>query len=82
MKTTVEMLGQWFDRGLFLNSTHMIIVCDEYDYDNYPVYVSLDESAYEVAEAYDKKSMQRVVEVYNLAMDKNEQLAQVRVRNF
>jgi len=43
--------------------THMVVVCDSFDYEDYPVYTS-DPAA--TVKKYEAKSMQRVMEVYDL----------------
>lgn len=80
--TTRQQIGEWFDKGLEQKATHMIIVCDTYDWENYPVYVKSTEKVKEIFSNYNNKNMQKVMEVYNLALDKNEQLNDHRVFNF
>ncbi len=60
--------------------THVMIVCDSYDYTDYPVYVHEDEDIKErIAEH--SMNMQRVVEVYKMSMDIDKQLREFRARN-
>lgn len=44
--------------------THVIIVCDTYDWDDYPVYVSKDEDVRKVESRF-HGNMQQVMEVYS-----------------
>jgi|ERR1039458_6306432 hypothetical protein len=37
--TTKEDLRRWFNEGVELKATHMIVVCDTFDHEDYPVYV-------------------------------------------
>ena len=37
--TTNTDIGEWFDDGVELGASHMIIVCDTFDHEDYPVYV-------------------------------------------
>jgi len=60
----------------------MIVVCDEYDWDDYPVYVSAEQDVREVEAEYRAKPMQRVMEVYKLSMSLDEQMAQHRAFNY
>jgi hypothetical protein len=62
-------------------ATHLIVVCDTLNHDDYPVYVQPDEDAMKKASACMSGSMQRVVEVYNLSMSKEDQLAERRAFN-
>lgn len=80
--TTVSEIRAWFQRGIAENKTHMIIVCDTFDYEDYPVYVSEDEDVHEIKSEYDDKNMQRIMEVYNLKMDMEEQLSTDRNVNY
>jgi hypothetical protein len=57
----------------------MVVVCDTFDYEDYPVYVMPGENARERAAECDAQSMQRVMEVYRLADSIEEQLAEDRV---
>lgn len=82
MAATQEDISNWFDRGVSNNATHMIIVCDTYDYDDYPVYVAIGEDPREVAKRYDGTNMQRLMEVYSLKMPKESQLNSARVWNW
>lgn len=63
-------------------ATHMIVVCDTFSYDDYPVYVMKYQSVREVAASYNGKNMQRVMEVYNLKKSIKKQLAEHRSFNF
>lgn len=84
MATTKEDLSEWFDQGVQRGATHMIVVCDTFDYEDYPVYVTSQEDARKKKEAYDKGEhpMQKVMEVYCLTRDKASQLAERRSFNF
>ncbi|NTF17343.1 hypothetical protein G6L37_02785 [Agrobacterium rubi] len=75
-------LADWLASGAEKGATHMVVVLDGWDQENYPVYVMPGENAREVADKYAHKEMQRVVEVYDLAVDYEQQLGQRRVMNF
>jgi hypothetical protein len=78
MATTREEIGQWFDAGVQAKATHMIVVCDTFEYNDYPAYVGSVDEFYERYDHYNGKNMQRIMEVYDLRVDKAEQLAQHR----
>lgn len=82
MGTLKEDLRRWFLEGVRDKATHMIIVCDTYDHEDYPVFVAVGEDVRKVVGNYNGKDMQRVMEVYDLRMDMEEQLRQDRVFNF
>lgn len=82
MGTTKEDIGTWFDEGVQQGATHMIVVCDTFDYEDYPVYVKPGEDVREKYEQYNGKNMQRVMEVYSLKKSKESQLDERRVFHF
>ncbi|WP_420415321.1 hypothetical protein [Roseibium sp.] len=82
MAATQEEIGKWFDQGVEQKATHMVVVCDTFDHDDYPVFVKPSQSAKKVVEAYDGKNMQRVMEVYDLSLSKADQLSKGRVFNY
>lgn len=79
--TTVDNIKEWFENGKKKKATHMIIVCDTFSHEDYPVYVGKGESASEKYSEYSGKSIQRVMEVYNLSKSMERQLKTVG-RNF
>jgi hypothetical protein len=82
--TTKNEISAWFDEGLNNpdKPTHMIIVCDTYDHEDYPVYVLPTENVHQVYKNKDGNNMQRVTEVYKLTEDKEKQINQSRCFNF
>jgi hypothetical protein len=75
MAASVSDIRRWFEAGVTQGATHMIVVCDTFDYEDFPVYVMPNEDVHElVAERRQFGSMSVVMEVYNLALDKDEQL--------
>lgn len=75
--TTKQEISDWFDRGRAQGAKHMLVVCDTFDYDDYPVYTHSDD---ECLKRYTSPGhMQRVMEVYDLAAPKAEQMDAKRV---
>lgn len=64
------------------NITHMIVVCDTFDFDDYPVFVSKGEDVQEKEAEFRGKEMQRVMEVYSRNHTKEEQLAERRAFHY
>jgi hypothetical protein len=75
-------LKEWLERGAADGATHMIVVVDGWDHEDYPVYVMPGENVREVADKYDGKEMQRIMEVYDLSKDHQLQLNEHRAFNF
>lgn len=77
--TTVNNIYKWLSEAP-ARSTHMLVVCDTFDYGSYPVYVEDGRPKRKVA-FYNNTSMQEVMEVYNLSMNLEEQLKEERAWN-
>lgn len=82
MGTTRDEIREWLERGKAQGATHMIVVCDTYDHEDYPVFVMPGEDAKAKYAEYNGQNMQRVMEVYSYARNLEEQLAADRVHNF
>jgi len=78
MGTSRNEIREWFERGVSNGATHMIIVCDSFSYEDYPVYVKPGEDVHTKSSEYSGKNMQRVMEVYALHLDMEGQLAEHR----
>ena len=75
MAATPDDIKHWIQGAQKSGATHLIVVCDTWDWDDYPVYVTAEEDVYEKISEHDGKNMQKIMEVYNLALDIDEQLA-------
>ena len=60
------------------HTTHVIIVCDTFDNEDYPVYVKDHEDVYEVRDEFDGVNMQKIMEIYNRNLTLEEQMAERR----
>ena len=71
---TRQQISEWFDIGRERSTQprYMLVICDTYDHDDYPSYFTTRESA--VDKIANPGSMQRVMEVYDLNKNKEEQL--------
>jgi hypothetical protein len=82
MAASMSDIRGWFEEGVREGATHMIVVCDTFDHDDYPVFVKPGENIHEKENIYNGREMQRVMEVYNLSMDMGAQLNQRRAFNY
>jgi hypothetical protein len=96
--TNNEEIRSWLLEGKKLGASHVIIVCDTFDYGDYPVYVkkipetmveSMVGRVYEIHDVrqyvdrnYRGQNMQKVMEVYNLSLPMEQQLAAALVYNY
>ena len=82
MSTTQSEIREWLQDGKKQNASHMLVVCDTFDYQDYPVYVNENEDVNEIYQKYNNTNMQKVMEVYNLSMNLEEQLNEYRAFHF
>ena len=74
--TTKQMIQEWFECGVNKQSQYMLVVCDTFDYADYPVYCDTPKQC--MIKYKNPGNMQRIMEVYNLLEDMDEQLNTVR----
>lgn len=81
--TTKNEIKSWLEYGQAQGATHMIVVCDTFDYEDYPVYVKPGEDPRKVAEKYqDFNRMSRVMEVYSYRYPIADQLKEERAFHY
>lgn len=78
MAATKDEIRKWVERGVERGATHVIILCDTWDWEDFPSYVEKDESVYEEVSKCQTADDLRVMEVYNLSMDIETQLNEYR----
>lgn len=74
MVTTTDEIRNWLKRGKEEGATHVIVVCDTFDNDCYPVMVMPGKDVRKKAKEYDDVNMQKIMEVYDLSKDIEEQI--------
>ena len=82
MAATRQDIDGWFERGKADKQQFLIIACDTYDWDDYPIFCS---NAKEFAEKYashNEVNMQTIMEVYDLTKDKVFQMNQNRCYSY
>ncbi len=82
MGTTKEDIKEWIKTGQQRGASHMIVVCDTFDWEDYPVYVMPNENVHDRYEHFNGPNMQKVMEVYNLQKDIEIQINKHRVFEF
>ena len=92
MTATRNDIVGWLEEAKQKGATHLIVACDTWDHDNYPVYVMPGEDVRQkaVEHGYDLENnrpmengnMQVVDEVYSMAKPVADQLSQRRALNF
>jgi hypothetical protein len=83
MAATRHQLSTWFDRGVAGGNKRMVIKCDTFDMDEgdccYPVYS--DSTGDDLREEI-RKNGDRLMEVYDLTMDKEIQMSESRAFHY
>lgn len=64
----------WLERGKAKGASHVIVVCDTFDWEDYPVFVMPTEDVREIEKQNNGPNMTKVMEVYKLDMDWDAQL--------
>ncbi len=82
MTTTREDITGWLHRGQEKGATHMLVVCDTFDWSDYPVFIMLGQDARKLADANNGPNMTKLMEVYKLSMDWATQLNERRSFNY
>ena len=70
MAATREDIVRWVQEGAKTpDATHVLIVCDCYDYEDYPVVVVRGQDVRVVAAANNGPNMTKLMEVYSLTLN-------------
>jgi hypothetical protein len=67
--TTREDIKNWKEEGIRRGATHLIVVCDTFDWEDYPTYVMPGENMQEKYDHYHGPNMQKVMEVFEFKAD-------------
>lgn len=70
--TTLKEIAGWFEDGRG-SAAYMIVVCDTFDYDDYPVYVKDDQDFWVEYDRLNGHNMQKVMEVYDYSIPWSKQ---------
>lgn len=82
MAASKAQISAWFDDGLRLGATHLLIVCDLDSWEDSPKFVRKGQSVRRIVVELNRKDGQQVIEIYHLAMSKEKQLAERRAWHF
>lgn len=79
MATSVDNLKEWAGKGIAKGAKWMIVVCDMFEYEEFPVYATSVEHFDQLYNtSMHRKSMEQVMEVYDLESDLETQLQEHR----
>ena len=76
-------MKQWFNKGVADKQHYMLVYCDTFDYGDYPVYAKDAKEFWEKleSESLSEHNMQRLMEVYDLTLDRDNQLDEERANH-
>lgn len=81
MAASTQDISGWFDEGVRKGATHMIVVCDTFDFEDAPTYVMPGVDVRWKLSEIRGKEFTRIMEVYALHLDKAAQLAEPRAHH-
>lgn len=64
---------RWIADAKKVGAPHIVVVCDTFSHENYPVMVKPDKNVEAVVNEYNSKNMQRVVEVIDVPLPKKKE---------
>lgn len=83
MAATKEQIKKDLYYGVGKGYSHMVMICDTFDYEDFVVYVDKEKDIKDVLSQYQGiNNMYKIMEVYNYSIDLEEQLNQDRVLNY
>lgn len=72
MAATREDIEGWFKHGVNIGSRYLVVICDTYDYTDYPEYFPNEKDA--IAKMRYPGELQKVMECYDLQADRETQM--------
>lgn len=78
MAATKAEIAAWFQQGMHMGQAFMLVVCDGFTNEDYPVYAATEKELRHKADDLNGRNMQHVLESYDLKLDMQIQLAEVR----
>lgn len=80
--TTRQDIARWYQYGVDIGATHLIVVCDSFSYEDFPDYVYYGHNPQKVVSKWNSQQLYYVMEVYALHLDMNAQLDEHRAWHF
>lgn len=78
MAASRESIIEWLQEAQDRKSTHLLVVCDTFDREDYPVYCESPIKAISEYNRLNGKNMQRVMECYDMDMSIDSQMLESR----
>ncbi|KKM82799.1 hypothetical protein LCGC14_1315970 [marine sediment metagenome] len=81
MSASEKEIKGWIEEAQRQKSSHLLIITDTFDYDNYPVFAHGKKDCMKKIEEYNDINMQKVEEVYNMRRSIKKQFKENRSWN-
>lgn len=78
MAATKDDIISWFQEGVKNKKDFLIVVCDTFDWDDYPIFTKGDANFEKQYVSHNEHNMQKIMEVYDLHKNMKTQLAEDR----
>lgn len=78
--TSKEDVQNWIYEGRKNGAIYLIVVCDTFSYEDYPVYVKEGEDVQKILDAYDGENMQKIMEIIKLKKEPARKYCQMTLR--
>jgi hypothetical protein len=83
MAATKNDLIRWFESGVEDGNLRMVVWCDTYDFEDYPVYTDLTgDDLKRWTSMENGQNMKRLMEVYDLTADMDAQMSERRAFHY
>lgn len=79
MPTTRADIERWLDEGKSRGASHVVVMCDTFDWSDYPVYVMPGQNPRDFGKT---ENMQKPMECYDLGLDIVDQLNEPRAHHW
>jgi len=69
MTLTRKEKEEWISQAGSMRTSFLIIVCDTFDWDDYPVYVMPGQDIKERFDHFNNKNMQKIIEIFEFSSE-------------
>lgn len=67
--TSRSQVKEWYDTGVEKGYTYVVVVCDCFDYEDFPVYCTNSRQMRQKVDYYNRMELHRVMDVLDLSKD-------------
>lgn len=75
---TKQMIKNMLDSGIGKGYSHLLIICDKWDYEYYPKYVEEKDNINNIIKRYGGENLEVIEEIYSYGLDLESQLNEYR----